>query len=214
MVEVSVQSNIERIKLQFRAFTSDLEEQATVRALNRAGDQSVTAASREIRKVYNVTAAATRQQIRVASRARRGRLSFAIRIFGRRIPLLAFVRGGRTPTSDRRRRGAGVTVEVKRGQQKRISHAFIARMKSGHVGVFARAYSAKTILGSEPFRSGRGSRIRPYFDPDLPIAELTTLPVPRMFMEKTVRSAVATVARESFERNFTQQVKFLTSRSA
>jgi hypothetical protein len=67
-----------------------------------------------------------------------------------------------------------------------------------------------------PFRFGRGSGQagREWGAPDLPVGELTTLSVPRMFVEKTVRSAVTRVAVDSFNRNFEQQIKFLSSRAS
>lgn len=202
MIEVRVDSNINRVKLNFSNLVGGIEEKATVRALNRAGDQSVTAASREIRRVYNLSAGAAKSQIKVRDRARKGKPSFTIRIFGKRIPLIEF---------SARQTRAGVTVAVKKGARKLIPHAFIATMKSGHRGVFVRSFGSGAISGRHLFRFGRGSRIRPAFDPDLPIAELKTLSVPRMFLEKTVRSAVSRIAMESFRRNFEQQIKFLSS---
>ena len=211
MINVRMDSNIERIKLQFSNLVGGIEEKAAVRALNRAGDQSVTAASREIRRAYNVSSSFARNQIKVRDRAHRGKLSFTIRIFSRRIPLIEFVRGSKTPSVLRERVGRGVTVEIKKGQRKLIPHAFIARMKSGHVGVLARIHGKERP--DPAFRFGRGSgRVgRKWGDPDIPIGELTTLSVPRMFLEKTVRSAVARIAMDSFNRNFEQQLKFLTA---
>jgi hypothetical protein len=66
------------------------------------------------------------------------------------------------------------------------------------------------------FRFGRGSGMpeRAWGDPDLPITELTSLTIPRMFLERSVRSAVARVAMDSFTRNFEQQMKFLSQKAA
>ena len=204
MIEVRIDSNINRIKLQFGSLVQGIEEKAMVRALNRAGDQSVTAASREIRRVYNISAGFARSQIKVRDRARRGRLFFTIRIFSKRIPLSEF-----KPRQTR----SGVTFSVKKGSRKLIPRAFLATMKSGHVGVMVRKQSGK---GRPIFRFGKGSGKpgRAWGEPDLPIAELTTLSVPRMFLERTVRSAVSRVAVNSFNRNFEQQLKFLTGKAA
>jgi hypothetical protein len=214
MINVRMDSNIDRIKLKFDNLVGGIEEKATVRALNRAGDQAVTAASREIRRVYNLSAKFARSQIKVRDRARKGSLFFTIRIFSKRIPLVEFVKGSKAITVTRKRPGKGVTVEIKKGQSKLIPHSFIARMKSGHLGVVAR------IVGKQradaPFRFGKGSGKsgRRWGDPDIPIGELTTLSVPRMFLEKTVRSAVTRVAIDSFQRNFEQQIKFLSSQAS
>ena len=205
MIEVRVDSNINRVKLNFANLVGGIEEKATVRALNRAGDQSMTAASREIRRVYNLRAAAARAQIKVRDRASHGHLYFTIRIFSKRIPLIEFAA---------RQTRRGVTVAVKKGNRKLIPRAFIATTKSGHRGVFARIEGKQRA--DAPFRFGKGSgrRGREWGKPDLPIGELTTLSVPAMFLERTVRSAVARVAMDSFARNFEQQLKFLTSKAA
>jgi len=204
MLEVRVDSNINRIKLQFANLVGGIEEKATVRALNRAGDQSVTAASREIRRVYNISAGFARRQIKVRDRARKGKLYFTIRIFSKRIPLSEF-----RPRQTRR----GVTISVKKGSRKLIPRAFLARMASGHLGVMVRAQGGK---GRPVFRFGKGSGMkgRAWGEPDLPISELTTLSVPRMFLERTVRSAVSKVAVDSFNKNFEQQLRFLTQKAA
>ena len=185
-----------------------------MRALNRAGDQAVTAVSREIRQVYRVSAKFARSQIKVRDRARKGKPSFTIRIFSKRIPLMEFVRGSKVPTVTRKRAGRGVTVEIKKGKPELIPRAFIARMKSGHVGVVARIHGK--MRADVPFRFGKGSGThgREWGQPDIPIGELTTLSIPRMFLEKTVRSAVTRVAVDSFKRNFEQQLKLLTSQRA
>jgi len=81
-----------------------------------------------------------------------------------------------------------------------------------------RAFSSTGLRRGEHtfFRFGKGSGKpgRKWGEPDLPIAELTTLSVPRMFLEKTVRSAVSRIAMDSFNRNFEQQLKFLTAKAA
>ena len=206
MINVRMDSNVERVKLRFNNLVGGMEEKATVRALNRAGDQAVTAVSREIRKVYNLSAKFARSQVRARDRARKGKLFFTIRIFSRRIPLAEFA-----PRQTR----AGVSVMVKKGQRKLIRRAFIATMASGHQAIAVRAFSAKSAPDVR-FRFGPGSGRpgREWGAPDLPIAELTTLSVPRMFLEKTVRSAVTRIAVDSFRRNFEQQLRFLTSQAA
>jgi len=209
MIEVRIDSNINRIKLQFGNLVQGVEDKAMVRALNRAGDQSVTAASREIRRVYNISAGFARKQIKVRDRARKGKLYFTIRIFSRRIPLSEF-----KPRQTRR----GVSISVKKGSRKLIPRAFLARMKSGHLGVVVRAFSSAGLGRGEHafFRFGKGSGKpgRAWGEADLPIAELTTLSVPRMFLERTVRSAVSKVAVDSFNKNFEQQLRFLSGGGA
>jgi hypothetical protein len=211
---VRVDSNVNRIKLQFGNLVDGIEEKAMVRAMNRAGDQSLTAAKREISQRYRISARAASSQIKVRYRARRGRLFFTIRIFGKRIPLIEFARGSHALTVARKRRGPGVTVEVRKGHRKMIPRSFIAQMASGHVGVFARIIGKQRANAPFRFGPGSGQPGRKWGAPDLKIGELTTIAVPGMFLEKSVRKAVAQVAMDSFNRNFEQQLKFLTSKAA
>lgn len=199
-LQINVESNIARIRQQFAVLAAGIEEKATVRALNRAGDQAITAASREIRKRYNLKAATVRSQIKVRTRAKEGQLKFVMRIFSKRIPLIEFA-----ATQTRK----GVAIRILKGARKVIPHAFIATMRSGHTGVFVRSFGSRGMSdGRRYFRVGKGSRIRR--DKDLPIAQLFTVSVPQMFLEKSVRTAVSRLAEESFVRNFAQQLKFLT----
>jgi len=57
----------------------------------------------------------------------------------KRIPLMKFNAKGPVPS---RGRGRGVTYRL-RGGRGRVENAFIATMKSGHVGVFRRAGKAR-----------------------------------------------------------------------
>lgn len=214
MIGAQIESNINEVRFRFANLSAGIEEKAAVRALNRAGDQAKTAASREIRNVYNIKANAVSPQIKVVDRARKGRLFFTIRIFSKRIPLIEFVKGTKTPTVFRTRAGKGITVEIKKGQPKIFPRSFIAVMKSGHIGVLARIHGK--MRADVPFRFGPGSGKpgRKWGQPDIPIGQLSTLAVPRMFMQRTVRTAVSRIAVDSFRRNFQQQLQFLSSRSS
>lgn len=202
MIDARMSSNVNRVRLRFSMMASGFEEKAAVRALNRAGDQTVTAIGREIRRVYNVSARLAREQTKVRDRARKGKLNFTIRIFSRRIPLIEFAA---------RQTRRGVTVQVKKGgSRKLIARSFLAKMDSGHQGVMVRSSTAGGKGRFFRFGRGSGKAGRKWGDPDTPIAELTTLSLPRMFVEKSVRAAVSRIATESFRRNFEQQLKFLT----
>jgi hypothetical protein len=207
MITLDLESNIEAAKLAVRDLSEDLSDRAVLRALNRAGDQSMTAIGREIRKVYNVPAAVARSQVRVLRRAIPGNLQFEIRVSGRRIPLIEFSPRPGAPSIHRR--SPGVSVSIKKGQRKSIAHAFVQRMKSGHVGVMVRSRGrAKTDV---VFRYGAGSRLR-RGGSDLPITELTGPSLPRMFVQQLILEAVQTVALNSFNRTFEGQVRLFSRR--
>ena len=148
MIEIRTQSNINRIRLQFANLTGGMEEKATIRALNRAGDQSVTAASREIRRVYNISAGRARQQIKVRNRAQHGKLYFTIRIFSRRIPLIEF---------GARQTKRGVTVAVRKGARKLIRTPLLRRWAAAIAECSCGHTAAKGILF---FASARAAACR------------------------------------------------------
>jgi hypothetical protein len=105
---------------------------------------------------------------------------------GKNVPLFKFqsvsprsVMGGVTK--------GGVSVMLA-GQQHRFSHAFVAKMKSGHTGIFERM-GKKTASGQER------------------ITELTTVSVPGMAAsEKTdIPEKIAPMIQEFFENHFIKE---------
>jgi Prophage minor tail protein Z (GPZ) len=202
VVNINVSSNIARVKATVTALSEGIETRAIVRALNRAGDQAMTEASRLIRAEYNIKANTLRKQMKVRARARPGSATYVIRVFGGRIPLIEFGARGT--------RSRGVSVRVKKGGgRERIARAFIAKMKSGHIGVFARVKQLGKLKAE--FRYGKGSRITRRGS-DLPIQELYSLDTPTMFMRPNIQRAVGAKVRESFEKNFADQIKLLQGR--
>jgi len=76
---------------------------------------------------------------------------------------------------------AGITVMVKHGRRRLVKGGFMAKMQSGHIGIFKRA---------------SGSR--------LPIRELFSVSVPKAF-EKTIE-AVKRRVLEQWEKNITHEL--------
>lgn len=113
------------------------------------------------------------------SRAWSGKLEAAVSANGRPIPLYEFSARW-TP------RMAGASFAVKRGQRKSLPNTFIATMPSGHKGVFER----------------RGTK-------RLPIDEKYSIGVPGMFGAKEVQAVLQSVAYSQFDKNLSQQIKFL-----
>lgn len=199
VIGLNVSANINRVKLELKATSDAIEQKALVRALNRSGQSVITEAPREVAKTYNLKIAVIKRQMRL-HRAHPGKLSAIVRIFGKRIPLIEF---------SARQTRAGVTVNVKH-QRKTIRGAFIRTMASGHKGVFVRApNSIGQARAKFAFRRGKGSRIAPLGQNDLPIAQLFALSVPAAFLERAVMAATKKAAVASFEKNFKQQMTFL-----
>ena len=121
---------------------------AQVRALNRAIASANTAMLRVISADMGVKIGDLRDKIRV-EQATPARLRARLYASAKRIPLIDFGAKGPEPS---RGRGTGVTVKLGRART-RIPNAFIARMKSGHRGVYRRVDNGVGRRGPLPHRS-------------------------------------------------------------
>lgn len=118
---------------------------AIMRALNRTASNAKTAMTRVVAGDLGVKAGVVRDRINIME-ARRNNLVATLYASAKRIPLIQFKAKGPRPS---RGRGRGVTAKIGAG---RYPHAFIARMSSGHEGVFQRVPGAKR-RGPLPNRS-------------------------------------------------------------
>lgn len=107
---------------------------AIVRALNRAGVSTRTLMASRVADDMKLRVGTVRDQL-ILDRASRGKPQVRISVSGKRIPLYAFGARGPYPS---RGRGRGVTARLPAPGRGRYPHAFIATMRSGHVGVFQR----------------------------------------------------------------------------
>lgn len=215
MIALDVRSNIRDVRARFGELRKSVEEAATVRALNRTITTVRAQAQREIRKEYpGLKAGTVREELKV-ERATRAVMVAKITVQGRRLPLIEFVSSATVKSRMKRpgrNIGGGVRVKIK-GQSKMIPHAFIAQTKSGHVGVFVRAPSSKTQGGQNmEFRVGKGSRLRDKGN-DLPIAQLSSISLPKAFVNKKIQTELRRLGRETFLKNLRAELKFRTSGS-
>jgi hypothetical protein len=188
MIGVSVTSNVKEVSANFALSTVKLEK-ATVRALNRAVDQSATAANRGIRERYNVKAQVVANALKKLYASGHSIVLFSeIKVRGSRIPLAEFVPREKTVTVKATRFGhtrKAVSVKVLRaGARKTVKGGFLTGR-----GIFKR-------VGKERY----------------PIKFLRSVSIPQAFLQKTIIKDVQKIARDSFERNLLQQVRFLGSR--
>jgi hypothetical protein len=189
-INLNVASNLAEVRAQFADAQDRVVKKATVRALNRALDQSQTGASREIRKTYNIKAGAVVRGMKKIRAYERSILpSATLQIRGVRISLFEFsptqrrIRTRRGP-----RRGVSVKVLVG-GQRKLVKGGFVATTKSGVTGIF--------------IRQGRSR---------YPIRLARSVSLPQTFTNKVVLAAVKKIARDSFETNVAQQIEFLSAK--
>lgn len=167
-LKFDVRSDLRQAVVRLQLNSNKLIDRATVTALNRTITTVQSEANRKIRERYNLKAAAVKKQMRVG-RASQSRLFAELVVSGRNIPLYEFAA---------RQVGKGVTVRVTK-TRKLVRTAFIARMKSGRVGVFARAGKSR-----------------------LPIEELFSISLPRAFTQKQILDAVRKKAAERFPIEF------------
>jgi len=175
-------------------YVDDVVNVAAPRALNRMRDQAKTAGFRKLADVYDIGPRTMDKYARVTFADRRSLIA-SINVKGAGFPLYAF---------DARQTRQGVTVKVK-GKRVLISHAFLATMPSGHVGVFARgAYGASFKFG------GKGRRItKPRAKrTELPIRELFTFGPSKAFANPDVVDAMQTRVDEQAGPVLRQEIRF------
>ena len=183
MITTSVRRESDFTLARFEAGHRDKIGKATIRALNRAIDTAQTVANRKIRERYNVKAAAVRKAFKKKRASKRQLYAVAeLEISGLRIPLIEFG----ASWARNMRPGASVKV-LKEGGRKRIAGAFIGvHRASGARQVFIRTTKDR-----------------------YPIKALRSVSVPQQFAHKAVLKAVQVATRETFSKNFAQQLKYL-----
>lgn len=109
---------------------------AQVAATNKAANTAVSRTIKLITKAYNIKQKDLRAQITII-KANKNYPSIRIMVSHKGIPLMDFKPKPNT-VAQYTRPEKGVSVEWKRGKRQIIKHSFIAKMKSGHTGVFLR----------------------------------------------------------------------------
>ncbi len=189
MLKFSVKSDIERALARLNALERQVVPTAAARALNKTASQARTEAARLIKARYHIGTRVISRAITLERRANRAQLTAVVAATGRPLPLLAF---------RARQTRRGVSVEVTRGVRKLIRSAFIATLRSGHKGVFARGGYA-------------GGRFIPQ-SARLPITELMTLGIPQGFSNRVVEQALRQKVREKSPAIFDHELAFALGR--
>lgn len=153
--------------------------QANARALNRTGTTVRAFMSRDIAKDMGMKVGDVKERIGL-TRATAARQAVQIAVTGKRIPLIDLGARGPYPS---RGQGRGVTAIVG-GVRKTYPQAFIAKMKTGHIGVFQRRSRAR-----------------------LPIHELRGASLPHVF-SKLTPGAIA-LGRSEYLKNLAHETRFV-----
>jgi minor tail protein Z (GPZ) len=158
------------------------EVRARVRALNRTIATAQTEARRAIAEDTGLPQRVIAQSLSV-ERAVFGRPTATLQATGRRIPLYDFTR-------QRKLRGRPTGKGA-------VPGAFIARMASGHVGIFKRVGKSRSRKGLPPHAPG------------LPITELFGPSLPFVFTNEKIMGALLAHAKENLAKNYRHEVQFL-----
>jgi len=155
-------------------------------ALNRTIEGVRTDVTREVTRTYDIKARDVRAVMKIKKSdiaSLRASLSGA----GNPIPLINFRVSPNKPGAQKA--GTALRVSVKRSGGKVISGAFVAQMKSGHVGVFVRKDKKR-----------------------LPVQELYGPAVPQMMGGDKVQQAVLAGAEDRFPKRLDHEIERLLSK--
>ena len=133
MIEIKA-DQIERAQALLRHIPRAVPK-ALANAINRAAQGGRTDAVKKAREIYVIPAGRVRETIEI-SKAQPSKLSAMVLARGRPRALSYFKITPSKPT--KRKPKGGVNAQVKRGAGGRIAKSFVAKMASGHVGVFNR----------------------------------------------------------------------------
>ena len=132
MIEISSEA-VERVENILSEVPGGAQK-ALSAAMNRGLSKVKTAAFKEVRSVYAVQYAALKEATKTkVKNTSKGNLAGEISFSGVKIPLYKF-----KVTPQAVATGATVKASTMKGSMTEFSHAFIAMMSSGHIGVFER----------------------------------------------------------------------------
>lgn len=152
---------------------------ALANAINRAAESARTEAARKAREIYHVKHKDIISTIKI-KKASQDDLTAVVSSSGNLLPLSKFRITPRRPQPKRKK---PVIVRVKRGGGGPVKNVFVAKMQSGHIGVFARVGKAR-----------------------LPIQEKYGPSIPQMLGSPTVSAWVEEKAVERLEQRLDHEI--------
>ncbi len=131
---------IKRAELLLKNIPGGIDK-AIVRAINRSVESAQTAAVKKVKDRYYIKAGDVRKTIKIKKANYSDRIAI-IRATGSPVALSKF---SVTPSKPpKKRRKTPVKVRVLKGESpKSLTHAFVTRLSSGHIGVFERVGKAR-----------------------------------------------------------------------
>lgn len=168
-------------------------EKAVARALNSAASYAYYEASHQVAKRYTLPPDLIRKQLQLI-RASPKYLKATITSRGQRIEVAKFERDPLNPPRQKSipvRLRQRITTTIVAGQTKGWSHAFLARMGSGHVGLWTRSKTERTANGKPV------------------IHEFFTLAPPQMMSAAPILNRVLDVAQSRLEQEIDVETRIL-----
>lgn len=207
MLYINTKEAIKTLQKQLKPAVKEVPK-AISRAINDSMRQTHTQAKRAVTERYNIfSAAVQRKQLYKIKFSSPNTQTATMHVANKQIPIIAFKgvrqdaketrvsKEGTTVFSRLKNKGKttkGVNVTILKGKKTHIRSAFIATMKNGHVGVFARGQYGKPFEFRNKRLGKRGN--------DNPIQELNTLNVPTAFLNNRVKPNVEKKAQDIFQR--------------
>lgn len=195
-------TNASEVLRDLDRYADAITRRAVPRAANRLAEQAQTAGLREVSAIYGIGPRSFEKYV-TTRLAAEGEFQASITAKGRGLPLYPFAA---------RQVAKGVSVRIK-GRRFVVPHAFIATMRSGRVGVFARgAYGGQGITKPTGERFGRfvfgssyrGRRARS----QLPINELYTFGPPEAFANPRVVQAMSDRVQDQIDKVMRREIAF------
>jgi hypothetical protein len=143
-MNVSVNIAIEKLKGLLRPEDVQPALRAAVRLTSRA---YITRGSRQIGETVNLKIATIKRQFKAQFADQQQQAQALVTTSRKGVPLFEYLNSAQAFRASKRPRG-GVRVRV-RGTAEQHPHAFVATMKSGHVGIFHRGDKSKAIIGAK-----------------------------------------------------------------
>lgn len=181
-MKITVSQNFPQVRRQLDALQRDIRDKVLLRTVNRTIDIAKTAASKEIREEYAVSAGYVRERLHVRKatlKAGRFNIEAELTASGR----FRGARAANVIAFGARQGLKGVSVKIRRaGGRKVITGAFIAN-------------KGRTVF----MRTG---------EKRLPIKPVQTIDVPQMFNAKRINRAIVRVIEQRFPVVFEREAKF------
>lgn len=193
MLNLSVATDVRRLRVRLAEANDAICNKAVSRALNKLATEIIAQSAREIRAAgygFKIKDIKSKFKARKATPQRR---QIVLRCFHKAVPLIEF---------GARQVAAGVSVKVK-GSRKVVRGAFIAKMPSGHVGVFKRDNSA---LHKRVLKGGRSIWSA------LPINQLYGPSPAVAFANATVINVIERFVKDRYPVLLEHELKFIRSK--